>query len=37
MAINWPALWLKDRNWLKKVWLIAAGMGAIYYGAIDPS
>lgn len=33
MAIAWPPLWWKDRNWLEKPWLIAAGTAAIYYGA----
>jgi hypothetical protein len=36
MAIAWPPLWWKDRNWLKKLWLIAGGLAAIYYGAIQP-
>lgn len=36
MVIAWPPLWWKDRNWLEKLWLIAAGIAAIYYGAIQP-
>ncbi len=36
MAIAWHPLWWKDRNWLKKMGLIAAGVAAIYYGAIQP-
>lgn len=36
MAIAWPPLWWKDRNWLKKLLLIATGIAAIYYGAIQP-
>ncbi len=36
MVIAWPPLWWKDRSRLKKVWLIAAGIAAIYYGAIQP-
>jgi len=36
MVIAWPPLWWKDRNWLKNLWLIAAGTAAIYYGAIQP-
>jgi len=36
MVIAWPPLWWKDRSWLKKLWLIAAGSAAIYYGAIQP-
>jgi len=36
MAIAWPPFWWKDRNRLKKLWLIAAGSAAIYYGAIQP-
>ena len=36
MAIAWPPLWWKDRNWLKKLGLIAGGGAAIYYGAIQP-
>jgi len=36
MLIAWPPPWWKDRNRLKKLWLIAAGITAIYYGAIQP-
>jgi hypothetical protein len=36
MVIAWPPIWWKDRNWLKKASLIAAGIAAIYYGAIQP-
>jgi uncharacterized protein DUF4349 len=36
MAIAWPPLWWKERNRLKKLWPIAAGIAAIYYGAIQP-
>jgi Domain of unknown function (DUF4349) len=36
MTIAWRPLWWKDRNWLKKLWLIAGGIAAIYYGAIHP-
>jgi len=36
MVIAWPPLWWKNRNWLEKLWLIVAGVAAIYYGAIQP-
>jgi hypothetical protein len=36
MVIAWPPIWWKDRNWLNKLWLIAGGLAAIYYGAIQP-
>jgi hypothetical protein len=36
MKLAWGLLWEKSRNRLKAAWLIAAGVVAIYIGAIGP-
>ena len=37
MPIVWEDFWQKGRRWLKTVWLVSAGLMAIYYGAIQPA